>query len=232
MYRSDCSSTLCVGDVDSKWITVWQAQQFRTWPPSGCWTSVAESVYNQTQARPLLSEFKGRKLLFLGHSLRGVKEDRINTSIRPVCTIWRETKCWRTETFGFAMHLKSHYGRLQSTDRARNTTYCWRPGLLESSGCRLPGQSGLTRRRPITAISRNVVGKKQVHATITKVKWDMNNTLFLTTVAVEPTLVLANICPWPLVPFFQISLKNRELKTTQNTFRDCSVHFFRQPYSK
>ena len=47
----------------------------------------------------------------------------------------------------------------------------------------------------------------------------------------EPTfcyfpLALANIYPWPLVPFFQISLKNSELKTAHNTFRDCRVHFF------
>ena len=53
------------------------------------------------------------------------------------------------------------------------------------------------------------------------------------TVAVEPTFVafplaLVNIRLWPLVPFFQISLKNSELKTTHNTFRDCRVHFFRQ----
>ena len=45
-------------------------------------------------------------------------------------------------------------------------------------------------------------------------------------------LVLAKICPWPPVPFFQISLKNSALKTTRNTFRDCRVHFFRQPFSK
>ena len=31
-------------------------------------------------------------------------------------------------------------------------------------------------------------------------------------------LALADICPWPLLPFFQISLKNSELKTTHNTF--------------
>ena len=56
-------------------------------------------------------------------------------------------------------------------------------------------------------------------------------------VAVEPTFVaflsaLANICPWPLVSFFQIPLKNSELKTTQNTLQDCRMHFFRQPFSK
>ena len=70
-----------------------------------------------------------------------------------------------------------------------------------------------------------------------KVIWDTINTLFLATVAVEPTFVgfplaLANICPWPLVPLFQISLENREDKTTHNTFRDCRVHFFRQPFLK
>ena len=45
-------------------------------------------------------------------------------------------------------------------------------------------------------------------------------------------LALANIHPWPLLPFFEIYLKNSELKTTHNTFRDCRVHFFRQPFSK
>ena len=45
-------------------------------------------------------------------------------------------------------------------------------------------------------------------------------------------LAIANICPWPLVPFFTISLENRADKTTRNTFRDCRVHFFRQPFSK
>ena len=58
------------------------------------------------------------------------------------------------------------------------------------------------------------------------------------TVAVEPIFVtflliaLPNIYPWPLLPFSQISLKNSELKTTHNTFRDCRVHFFRQSFSK
>ena len=45
-------------------------------------------------------------------------------------------------------------------------------------------------------------------------------------------LALANICPWVLVPFFQISLKNSGLKTTHNTLWDCCVHFFWQPFSK
>ena len=46
-------------------------------------------------------------------------------------------------------------------------------------------------------------------------------------------LALTNIYPWPLVLFFQISLKNSELKTTHNsTYRDCRVHFFRHRFSK
>ena len=70
--------------------------------------------------------------------------------IRLVCTICGETKCWRAETFVFAIHLKSHYGRLQSTEGERNTTPYRRPGLLETSGCRLPGQFGLNCRRDET----------------------------------------------------------------------------------
>ena len=45
-------------------------------------------------------------------------------------------------------------------------------------------------------------------------------------------MALANISLGPLVPFFQISLENRADKITHNTFRDCRVHFFRQPFSK
>ena len=52
------------------------------------------------------------------------------------------------------------------------------------------------------------------------------------TAAVELTSAPADIYPWPILPFFQISLKNSELKTTHNTIRDCRVHFFRRPFSK
>ena len=70
-----------------------------------------------------------------------------------------------------------------------------------------------------------------------KVIWDMIDTLFLTTVAVEPTFVdfhqhSRNICPWSLRSFFQISLEKSADKTTHNTFRDCRVHFLRQPFLK
>ena len=66
-----------------------------------------------------------------------------------------------------------------------------------------------------------------------KAIWDMIITRFLTLqLWICCPLALADIRPWPLVPFFQISLKNSELKTTYNTFRDCRSHFFREPFSK
>ena len=87
-----------------------------------------------------------------------------------------------------------------------------------------------------TAISRKVVGKN-VHATIPKGnmgydKYTVPNDCSCQTYFCCFPLALANICPWPLVPFFQISLENRADKTTHNTFWDCRVHFFRQPFSK
>ena len=58
------------------------------------------------------------------------------------------------------------------------------------------------------------------------------------TVAVEPTLVFSFntrrhlSMASDLLPLFQSSLKNSELKTTHDTFRGCRVHFIRQPFSK
>ena len=87
-----------------------------------------------------------------------------------------------------------------------------------------------------TAISRKVVGKN-VHATIPKGNTGYDQYIVPDDCSCRTyfccfPLALANICPWPPVPFFQISLKNRALKTTHNTFRVCRVHFFRQPFSK
>ena len=70
-----------------------------------------------------------------------------------------------------------------------------------------------------------------------KVIWDMINTLFLTTVAVEPTFVAflqhsKTHFHGLSCQFFQISLKNRELKTIHYAFRNGRVRFFRQPFSK
>ena len=87
-----------------------------------------------------------------------------------------------------------------------------------------------------TAISRKGVGRT-VHATIPKGNMGYNQCTFPDTVAVECTFVafllaLANIRPWLLVPLFEISWKNCALKITHNTYRDCRVHFIRQPFLK
>ena len=76
-----------------------------------------------------------------------------------------------------------------------------------------------------------------MHATIPKGNMGYDQCTFPDTVAVKHyfccfSLALANIRPWPLVPFFEISLKNSELKITHYTFRDFRVQFFRQPFLK
>ena len=83
-----------------------------------------------------------------------------------------------------------------------------------------------------TAISRKVVGKN-VHATTTKGNVGYNQYTVPTNSSCQTyfccfSLALVSIRPWPLVPFFQISLENRADKTTHNTFQDCHVHFFRR----
>ena len=94
--------------------------------------------------------------------------------------------------------------------------------------------SGTTSQ--FTAVSRKVV-RRNVHATIPKGnmgydQYTVRNDWTCRTYFCCFPLVLANICSWPPVAFFQISLKKRGLKTTHNAFRDCRVHFFRQPFSK
>ena len=80
-----------------------------------------------------------------------------------------------------------------------------------------------------TAISRKVVGKN-VHATTQTGSMGYDQYTVPHSVDIEPTvfvfLALANVRQWPLVPFFQISLKNSELKNTHNTFRGLSLAFF------
>ena len=89
-------------------------------------------------------------------------------------------------------------------------------------------------RQGLKTFFKQKISQKNVHATILKGNiMGYDQYTVPDTVAVEPTFVAfliahANIRPWPLVPFFQISLKNSELKTTHNTFRA----FFRQPFSK
>ena len=65
----------------------------------------------------------------------------------------------------------------------------------------------------------------------------MFNTLFVMTVAVKPTFA-AFLCSTRKHMFVASRAilsnvsKNNALKTTHNAFRDCRVHFFRQPFSK
>ena len=84
------------------------------------------------------------------------------------------------------------------------------------------------------AISRKVVGKN-VHATTQTGSMGYDQYTVPHSVDIEPTvfvfLALANVRQWPIVPFFQISLKNSELKTPTILFVDCRVHCFRQTFS-
>ena len=68
-----------------------------------------------------------------------------------------------------------------------------------------------------TAISRMVVGKN-VHVTIPKGNMGYDQYTAPHTAALEPSYLfcfpsaITDIYPWPLLPFFQISLKSSELK--------------------
>ena len=84
---------------------------------------------------------------------------------------------------------------------------------------------------------RERLSEKNVHATIPKGnigygQYTVPDLLTCQTYFCCFPLALTNVRPWPLVPFFETSLKSSELKTTHNPFRDCRVHFFRQPFSK
>ena len=59
-----------------------------------------------------------------------------------------------------------------------------------------------------------------------KVIWDMINNVYCRAYFCYFPLALANVRHWPFVPFFQFSMKNSEIKTTHNTFRDDRVHIF------
>jgi len=79
-----------------------------------------------------------------------------------------------------------------------------------------------------TAISRKAVGIN-VHSTIPKDHgiWSVHCSWHCSCRAYfcRFPLAFANIRPWPFAPFWQISLKNRQQKTTHNTFWDCRVPF-------
>ena len=114
------------------------------------------------------------------------------------------------------------------------SVHTWSANTTVSPSSSPPG----TFRYAYTAISRKVV-RKNVHATIPKGHYMWYDQCTVPdTVAVESSIVaFFSICKHSsmassLVPFFQISLKNIELKTTYNTFWDCRMHFFRRPFSK
>ena len=66
--------------------------------------------------------------------------------------------------------------------------------------------------------------RKNVHATIPKGIGMLSNLLLLFCFSTR-----RYVHDLSRLPFFQISLKNSELKTTHNTFRGCRVHFIPQP---
>ena len=74
--------------------------------------------------------------------------------------------------------------------------------------------------------------RKKVHATIPKGNmgyfWHCSCRTYFCCFA----LALGNRVHGLSCHSFKISMKNRDLKTTHNTFRDCRVHVFRQPFSK
>ena len=83
-----------------------------------------------------------------------------------------------------------------------------------------------------TAILRKVV-RKNVHATIPKGNMGYEQYNVPDNVAVEPTFVdFLYHSQTYVLSFFQISLKNSELKTTHNTFWGSRTFFIRQPSSK
>ena len=79
--------------------------------------------------------------------------------------------------------------------------------------------------------------RKKAHATISKGNMGYDHYTVSDTVAVEPTFAASL---WHSETYalglschsFKISMKNSDLKTIHKTFRDCRVHFFRQPLSK
>ena len=125
-----------------------------------------------------------------------------------------------------------------------NTDHCkWaqRPSVIQLLPLlRAPSPPKSYKRRTLVVVFTAISGKlvrKNVHATIPKGNMGYVKYTVPDPVVVEPTfccfpLALADIRPWLLLPFFQVSLKNSALKTTHNTFRGCRVHFIRQPFSK
>ena len=73
--------------------------------------------------------------------------------------------------------------------------------------------------------------RKNVHVTIPKCNMGYDQYTVPDTLAVEPTFV-ATYVHGLSCHFFKFLWRTLNFKTTHNTFRDCRVHFFRQPFSK
>ena len=103
--------------------------------------------------------------------------------------------------------------------------------IFPASGIRIPLHRASFE---YTAISRKVVGKN-VNATIPKGNMGYDRYTLLPVdcscrnYLCSFRLELANTFSWPFVPILSNFC---ELKTTNNAFQDCRVHFFRQPFSK
>ena len=91
-----------------------------------------ESVYSQTQARPLSSEVKGRQPRFLGHSLRRDKEDHINRFALYVPSVGRRSVGGQKRLF--LQYISRDETRRDETDRlGRHLRLTW-PTTTEVSG--------------------------------------------------------------------------------------------------
>ena len=147
--------------------------------------------------------------------------------------------CWLPPRDRFARQFLAPKLSLKENNRYRNFVNIQSNLLFEQTSiCRSPTWVPEIISLSLQLFREERLSEKMSTLQSRKLLWDMINTLFLTLYCSFRTyfccfpLALANIRPWPLVPFFQISLKNSELKTTHNTFRDCLAHFFRQLFSK
>ena len=147
------------------------------------------------------------------------------------------------------------YGFPHKTVRPFSKFSCSSPSSLPYTKLKLETNSGYTRPtlfvgwgeglglfelgnapEMYTAISRKVVGK-DVHATIPKGnmgydRYTVPDDCSCRTYFCCFPLALANTFSWPFVPIRSNFSEEQWTETTHNAFRDCRVHFFRQPFSK
>ena len=134
----------------------------------------------------------------------------------------RQQKCFRCFTVSAQLQLIF-------TVRTFSSTYMYVMYVMKFS-------LSIRELNSYTAISRKVVGKN-VNATIPKGnmgydQYTVPDDCSCRTYFCCFPLALANTFPWPFVPILSNFFSKRELKTTHNAFKDCRVHFSRQPFSK